>query len=794
MKKFVLLLVSMHCIFVHAQNQTYYISPEGSDANTGFSQGSAWQSVSKVNSIDFQPGDKILFKGQSTFSGSLQLVNTDRGTAENPIIISSYGTGKAIIDAGAANGVFAYNVGAVEIRNVAVRGNGAGNNNSSGLNFYMDQTTADLAHIVVDSVEASGFGKFGISIGSWGTTKGYHNVKILRSSAHDNGRAGITSYAEGSLYVHRNFYVGYCKAFRNTGRIEMTQTNTGSGIALSGIDGATIEFSEAYENGQYNGKVYGGPMGIWFYDVKNGVIQFCESHHNMAGKLADGGGFDLDGGCQNSVIQYCYSHENEGAGFAMLEYGSSNSFRNNTIRYNISQGDGRKNNEGGLAFWASDADHKIIDCQAYNNTIYTSNQNIISGTPAGFKVYDQHITGLKIRNNIFYATAGVNFTYCNTGFDTSQVLFQNNNYFSSSNTPRFIWASTPYYSLSAWKGASHGQETLGSLQLGTTIDPMLISAGTGGTINPAEGGDLTKLAAYKLQTVSPMINAGLSMRNLFNVEHGVRDFYNNQIALRPEANIGAHELRGSSVTFSGKVLLQGAYNPFTGTMNNTLNALGILKVNASAQPYNQEPFNYRGTELAGSHLFVSNPDIIDWVLIEIRTASNPLTVVARKAALLKQDGTIISSDSAATKITFEGIAPGSYYVSIRHRNHLGIRSAVLVDFSDGKGFYDFTQSGTACFQNLNYTATVQKGNVWLMRGGNANANSNVKFNGPANDQDRIQNVKMGGSISLVLSNQYSLEDINLDGKVKANGPGNDTDFLLNGILNGSTGSVYVEQL
>jgi hypothetical protein len=48
-------------------------------------------------------------------------------------------------------------------------------------------------------------------------------------------------------------------------------------------------------------------------------FQYSVSHHNKAGRIYDGGGFDIDGGSQNCIIQYCYSYDNDGAGMLFLK-------------------------------------------------------------------------------------------------------------------------------------------------------------------------------------------------------------------------------------------------------------------------------------------------------------------------------------------------------------------------------------------------------------------------------------------------------------------------------------------
>lgn len=70
---------------------TYYVSNAGNDANNGTSTGTSWQTVSKVNSHTFSPGDQILFKRGDTFVGSITVnvagVTYDAyGTGGNPVI------------------------------------------------------------------------------------------------------------------------------------------------------------------------------------------------------------------------------------------------------------------------------------------------------------------------------------------------------------------------------------------------------------------------------------------------------------------------------------------------------------------------------------------------------------------------------------------------------------------------------------------------------------------------------------------------------------------------------------
>jgi hypothetical protein len=72
-----------------ASATTYYVSPTGSDSNSGTSASSPWSSVTKVDDTSFSPGDQVLFQYGGTFNGSLDASSS--GTVSAPITYSAYG-------------------------------------------------------------------------------------------------------------------------------------------------------------------------------------------------------------------------------------------------------------------------------------------------------------------------------------------------------------------------------------------------------------------------------------------------------------------------------------------------------------------------------------------------------------------------------------------------------------------------------------------------------------------------------------------------------------------------------
>ena len=81
--------------------RSYFLNNCGNDANDG-SKTKPWKTITKLNSVQLNPGDSVLFTGGQTFSGSILLDINDKGSKEKPIVLSSAGNTNATIDAGGA--------------------------------------------------------------------------------------------------------------------------------------------------------------------------------------------------------------------------------------------------------------------------------------------------------------------------------------------------------------------------------------------------------------------------------------------------------------------------------------------------------------------------------------------------------------------------------------------------------------------------------------------------------------------------------------------------------------------
>ena len=72
-------------------------------------------------------------------------------------------------------------------------------------------------------------------------------------------------------------------------------------------------------------------------------------------------------------------------------------------------------------------------------------------------------------------------------------------------------------------------------------------------------------------------------------------------------------------------------------------------------------------------------DVVDWVLVQLRTTENG-PVVASHSALLNKDGRIVADDGTTSTIRLTA-DPGQYFIVVKHRNHLSVMSSTKVQLN-----------------------------------------------------------------------------------------------------------------
>jgi hypothetical protein len=200
------------------------------------------------------------------------------------------------------------------------------------------------------------------------------------------------------------------------------------------------------------------------------------------------------------------------------------------------------------------------------------------------------------------------------------------------------------------------------------------------------------------------------------------------------------------LTVDISVFLEG---PFSETeMSSNLNPDNI----PTSQPYHAAPWNYSGTESVEE---IPNANVVDWVLLELRDATEaPLatgeTMVARQAAFLLNDGSVVSLDGSSNPYFTGTNIFSNLFVVVWHRNHLGIMSAFPLTATGGMYSYDFTNE---IDQAYNSGQKNLGGGYYGMISADALPDGTVNFLDKSVWQDQAGS---GG---------YHSADLNLDGQV-----------------------------
>ena len=101
----------------------YYVSAAGDDGLDGTAADRSWRTIARAGRHAFSPGDRLLFRGGDEFVGNLLLNVTGSPAADKPVILGSFGTGRAIVQAGNGTGVRITDVGGVVVRDLIAIGN-----------------------------------------------------------------------------------------------------------------------------------------------------------------------------------------------------------------------------------------------------------------------------------------------------------------------------------------------------------------------------------------------------------------------------------------------------------------------------------------------------------------------------------------------------------------------------------------------------------------------------------------------------------------------------------------------
>lgn len=506
---------------------TFYVSPDGDDENDGLTEKTALRTLDRADEVPFKPGDRLRLKGGARFTGELTLGPEEAGSVRKPVVIESYGTGKATIAARGTAGITVHNTGGVEIRNLAIRGDSASRRAEDGIKFFNDLPDEKrLAHVRISGVDVSRF-RNGISIGAASKSLGFRDITIADSATHHNQNAGLVTVgprfqADEPSYAHEKLTVTSVRAYANSGDPKAHDRNTGSGIVLGSLRNATIQRSAAYDNGaNSSARAEEGPEGIWTYDSTRVVIQNNKSYRNRTGSRVDGGGFGLDNNVSDSVLQYNLAYGNDGPGFLVYSGEPTNAHKDNVVRFNYSWDDARKLPfYGGIVAYGT----RLRNLDIHNNTVVQRSPEGGERPPA--LRLRAGISNIGVRNNIF-VTDGAAVVDSDTPFTQTKVRLQGNDYFTTGDW-KLVWGDASYTSLADWRRRA-GQEQHASAPTGTSADPCLVDLAA--PVTDRAG------AANLVSTCADMAGA-LPLRSV-GVDPGPVDYFGERLSTAPSVGAAA---------------------------------------------------------------------------------------------------------------------------------------------------------------------------------------------------------------------------------------------------------------
>ena len=260
------------------------------------------------------------------------------------------------------------------------------------------------------------------------------------------------------------------------------------------------------------------------------------------------------------------------------------------------------------------------------------------------------------------------------------------------------------------------------------------------------------------------------------------------------------------VKLSMKVLLEGSMfgvTSTTGVMYDKLRTYTTGNLIPLSDPYKTAAYsskfvsvNNANTQLTTAAVLGNNidpnNDIVDWVFIELRDQNTPSLVVSTFSALVQRDGDVVDPADGVSPVSISKPA-GNYYVSVRHRNHLGIMTAQPIALSITPTVIDFINMSDANVWNQSGYDGLEgqrvPGNRRALWACNTNMNTNVKFSGLNNDSNPILTAVLNevgnttDNYGYIGTIGYYLEDVNMDGRVRYNSLFSDANQVLSSVLN-----------
>lgn len=371
-----------------SKDEGYFVDAEyGDDSNSGTSRKKPWQTIEKVNSMIFKPGDKIYFKRQTSYSKGLQ-INGD-GTKDAPILIGAWGKGDA------------------------PKFTNTNDNDNNGNCIQLNGNYQILENVYCFGTnDAPGRGYLNVwKIGGIKINLGADHC-IVRNNEVEDCPIGINSYGEHTLITENNIhdcnrpimfpYWGPIGIRLGMGNQEVSWNEIHNYHSMGGEwggDGGAIEIDDG-RNSRNN---------IYIHHNKSSeCMGFCEISYNF--DICGNGGADcrIENRIYDNIV-IAYNESTDYRTFTQFWAPLTNSFvENNTIYRKWESADIESN-----VFCENDEDKLATEYPTtYRNNLVVvvekeTNSNYAENTGKGNRIYLGYpLANINHKNNLFYNVDG----------------------------------------------------------------------------------------------------------------------------------------------------------------------------------------------------------------------------------------------------------------------------------------------------------------------------------------------------------------------------------------------------
>ena len=526
----------------------FYLSSIGSDSNSG-TEDNPWKSLSKLSSKQLSPGDSIFFKKGESFYG--HLVVNGSGTADKPIVFTSYGSGNQPIISGSVGiggggdyqqAIYILNNDNMVFDDLEIQNNrlssrsNVDDSDSFGIyvhntgdevmnNFVFRNMTFKNVYAIsqVDPSNQQAFNAFEVAgirfFTDWNKSH-INNVLVEDNYFTDLQRFGV--HVKHSIGGNSNDNRHTNFVFKNNEFKEIG----GTCILPSRVRNCLIENNIFDQPGaKTNSRMIGRGSAVWNWYSVNTIIQYNQAT-SIRGIL-DSHGIHVDHHNENTFIQYNYMEDCEG-GFVEILGDNETA----VYRFNISVNDGWRENPNWVnsnhTIWLSntiggEAGHESNNSFIYNNTVVVNR----SSSPYRTAI-DIRANNTRIFNNIFYSVNGSKIGGKQVRVVDDNILVTNNLFHGNVDT-RF-------------KDLDEN---------GIYGDPSFYNEDLGG----AKG--------FQLLASSPAINSGIPFSgnyshpsipvndsDIFKTVEAIptKDFFGRSLTVNSTPNIGANNAKNGEIT------------------------------------------------------------------------------------------------------------------------------------------------------------------------------------------------------------------------------------------------------